>query len=94
MHKLLKSIIVLTVCVLFSASVYQTNAQGVESLTPVPAEISISNGEYRFEGEPKVKYVTLRDGSIPAEAYKLKVDKKGVTISSCDPAGVFYAFAE
>ena len=91
MHKLLKSIIVLTVCVLFSASVYQTNAQGVESLTPVPAEISISNGEYRFEGEPKVKYVTLRDGSIPAEAYKLKVDKKGVTISSCDPAGVFYA---
>ena len=66
MHKLLKSIIVLTVCVLFSASVYQTNAQGVESLTPVPAEISISNGEYSFD---KITWYSFPDTAVQVSAY-------------------------
>ena len=67
------------------------NAQAINNLTPVPYEVIQKEGVYRFEGEPKVKYVTLPDGRMPAESYRLKVDKKGVTITSSDPAGAFYA---
>ena len=91
MHKSLKNIIVLISTVLLGISVFQANAQGIENLIPVPAEVNINNGEYRFEGEPKVKYVALPEGRMPAESYRLKVDKKGVTITSSDPAGAFYA---
>ena len=91
MHKSLKNIIVLISTVLLGISVFQANAQGIENLIPVPAEVNINNGEYHFEGEPKVKYVALPEGRMPAESYRLKVDKKGVTITSSDPAGAFYA---
>ena len=91
MHKSFKNIIVLISTVLLGISVFQANAQGIENLIPVPAEVNINNGEYRFEGEPKVKYVALLEGRMPAESYRLKVDKKGVTITSSDPAGAFYA---
>ena len=91
MHKSFKNIIVLISTVLLGISVFQANAQGIENLIPVPAEVNINNGEYRFEGELKVKYVALPEGRMPAESYRLKVDKKGVTITSSDPAGAFYA---
>lgn len=66
-------------------------AQGVENLTPIPAEMTVKKGEYAFEGEPSIKYVCLPVGSLPSEAYKLRIDRRGVTISSCDSAGAFYA---
>ena len=87
MHKSQRNILLITVYALLVTGVFHANAQGVENLTPVPAEICINGGEYSFEVEPKVRYVTLKKGTIPSEAYRLRIDKRGVTISSCDPAG-------
>ena len=66
-------------------------AQSTINVTPVPYEVLQKDGVYHFQGVPKVKYVTVADGRMPAESYRLKVDKKGVTITSTDAAGVFYA---
>ena len=80
---------VFLVLALFIASFAQ--AQPINNVTPAPYEVVHKDGVYRFEGEPKVKYVTVADGRMPAESYRLKVAKKGVTITSSDAAGAFYA---
>lgn len=67
------------------------NAQSVNNLTPVPYEVIQKEGVYHFESEPRVKYVTVPQGGMPAESYRLKVDRKGVTITSADAPGAFYA---
>ena len=77
------------VLALFIASFAQ--AQSTINVTPVPYEVVQKDGVYHFQGVPKVKYVTVANGRMPAESYRLKVDKKGVTITSTDAAGVFYA---
>ena len=78
-------------CLVLLAVFHNSGAQGIQNLIPVPAEVPLEKGEYRFEGEPKVKYVTVAEGTMPAESYRLKIDRKGVTITSADPAGAFYA---
>ena len=91
MHKSLKNIFTFILCVLLFQPGYSAVAQSIDDLIPVPYQVVQKSGEYRFEGEPKVKYVALPEGRMPAESYRLKVDKKGVTITSSDPAGAFYA---
>ena len=53
------------VLALFLASFAQ--AQPIINVTPVPYEVVHKDGVYRFEGEHKVKYVTVADGRMPAE---------------------------
>lgn len=91
MHKSFKNIFTFILCVLLFQSGYSAVAQSIDDLIPVPYQVVQKSGEYRFEGEPKMKYVALPEGRMPAESYRLKVDKKGVTITSSDPAGAFYA---
>ena len=91
MHKSFKNIFTFILCVLLFPSGYSAVAQSIDDLIPVPYQVVQKSGEYCFEGEPKVKYVALPEGRMPAESYRLKVDKKGVTITSSDPAGAFYA---
>ena len=89
MHKSLKNIFALTLGALLYCLGFQALAQSLNDITPVPYEVIEKDGEYRFEGEPKVKY--LIEGNMPAESYRLKVGKRGVTITSADAAGAFYA---
>lgn len=49
-----------------------------------------NRGPEKQETDPaKIRFV--RDGDFPEEAYSLEIDKLGVTISSADPTGAFYA---
>ena len=64
-------------------------AQSTINVTPVPYEVVQKDGVYHFQGVRKVKYVYVANGRIPAESYRLKVDKKGVKITSKDAEGVF-----
>ena len=89
--KKLKNIIAFTACVLLGSMFFRANAQTVNNLTPVPYQVIQKEGVYRFEGEPKVRYIAATPGSMPPESYRLRIDKKGVTITSADPAGAFYA---
>ena len=91
MHMSLKNLFALAFGVLFYCVGFNTYAQSLNHLIPVPYEVIQKDGEYRFDGEPKVKFVTVAEGSMPAESYRLKVARKGVTITSADPAGAFYA---
>lgn len=54
---------------------------------PVTAKI-VSPAEYGY-GEDDIIYTN--DASIPAEGYRLTVDKEGVHVASSDDAGAFYA---
>ena len=56
-------------------------------IVPAPREMSVTGGECRMSGEPKVETVA----GIPPEGYELSVTKDGVTIRSSDAAGAFYA---
>ena len=89
--KKLKNIIAFTACVLLGSMFFRANAQTLNNLTPVPYQVIQKEGVYRFEGEPKVRYIAATSGSMPAESYRLKIDRKGVTITSADAAGAFYA---
>ena len=78
-------------CTILLAISLNLKAQTIHDLTPVPYELIQKEGVYCFDGEPKVKHVTVAEGRMPAESYRLRIDKKGVTITSADPAGAFYA---
>ena len=66
-------------------------AQGPQVVIPVPAEITLTNGTYRYLDSPKVKIVLTKTKDIGPEAYVLDVTPKGVVIKASEPAGVFYA---
>ena len=61
------------------------------NITPSPAEITFYKSEYRYENSPELKFITLPEGRMPSESYRIKVDRKGITVTSSDPAGKFYA---
>ena len=68
----------------------QLSAQGPQVVIPVPAEVSTSQGTYRYMKNPKVRM--LRDDALPSEAYRLAIhQRRGVTISFSDEAGRDYA---
>ena len=88
---MLRSIINIIIVALLSGIGIISNAQTIHNLTPVPYEIIQKDGVYCFDGEPRVKYVSVAEGRMPVESYRLKIDKNGATITSADPAGAFYA---
>ena len=57
------------------------------AIIPVPQKMSVTGGECRLKGAPKVEKVA----SIPPEGYELSITKGGVTIRCSDDAGAFYA---
>ena len=57
-------------------------------ILPHPAGIQIAEGEYRFSGEPSVRFGRKKG---PAESYTLEISRKGVKILAADDAGEFYA---
>ncbi|MBQ3250141.1 MAG: family 20 glycosylhydrolase [Bacteroidales bacterium] len=75
------------------------SAQGPEVLIPAPAEVTVTGGSYKFSKKgPKVKVQRLPEGEMPAEAYRIIITKRGITISTsdwgteaCPGAGLSYA---
>ena len=65
-------------------------AQGPANVIPVPSDITITEGTYSFESEPKVTVTMVKKGIAP-EGYELTVTPKGVKIKAATEAGVFYA---
>ena len=57
------------------------------AIIPAPQKMSVTGGECRLKGAPKVEKVA----SIPPEGYELSITKGGVTIRCSDDAGAFYA---
>ena len=57
------------------------------AIIPAPQKMSVTGGECRLKGAPKIEKVT----SIPPEGYELSITKGGVTIRCSDDAGAFYA---
>ncbi|MBR0067452.1 MAG: beta-N-acetylhexosaminidase [Kiritimatiellae bacterium] len=57
------------------------------AIIPAPQKMSVTGGECRLKGAPKVENVA----SIPPEGYELSITKGGVTIRCSDDAGAFYA---
>ena len=76
---------------LLAITFYVADAQTITDITPSPAEITFKEGEYHFQDQPKVRFITLPEGRMPAESYRIKVDRKGISVSYSDPAGAFYA---
>lgn len=69
------------------AAVVASIAGAAPVIVPAPREMSVTGGECRLAGEPKVETVA----GIPPEGYELSVTRDGVTIRSSDAAGAFYA---
>ena len=67
------------------------SAQGPEVVIPVPSEVVLSKGTYKFEELPKIKVVYSAKGFENHEAYSMKITPKGITIRASGEAGVFYA---
>lgn len=75
----------------FAAAHVICPAQGPHVVIPVPAEFSIDDGVYRYEVEPKVKILMVKNLDGGPEAYNIKVNPKGITIRATTETGVFYA---
>ena len=67
------------------------SAQGPDNVIPVPSEVVMSSGTYRFEGEPSVKTVLVKKGFDSPEAYSMKITPKGITVKALSETGFFYA---
>lgn len=57
------------------------------AIIPAPQKMSVTGGECRLKGAPKVEKVE----SISPEGYELSITKEGATIRCSDDAGAFYA---
>ena len=67
------------------------SAQGPDVVIPVPSEVVMTKGVYKFVDLPEIKVVYLRKGMDNPEAYNLVVTPKGLIIKASSEAGVFYA---
>ena len=56
------------------------------ALVPQPAKLVETGGT---TSNAAIRYVT--DSAVPAEGYRLKVAADGITVTSSDAAGAFYA---
>ena len=68
----------------------EAKAQDPSVIIPAPAETIITKGIYHFEDAPKIKFIRAAK-DIKPEGYKLKITPKGITVTSADDAGEFYA---
>lgn len=67
-------------------------AQGPEVVIPVPSDVVMTKGTYRFDDQPEVKVIRIAKGMDNPESYYMKVTAKGVTIKASGDAGIFYAY--
>ena len=91
-NKLLHSAAVLLCCVLTGC----TSGPEELSVVPQPSQVSLHGGWYRvdsaaFRRNPTAYISFASDSSIPAEGYLLEVDRKGISVTSSDCRGAFYA---
>ncbi len=77
-------------CILI-AGISVANAQDPSVVIPVPAEVELMDGVYRFTEEPSVRFRRVSPEMICAEGYVVTVNARGVTVSASDEAGEFYA---
>ena len=84
----MKRYILILSVILFAMSA-DAVAQVADMVIPVPQEVSLGEGIYRFEDSPKITYRMSK--KMTSEAYCLEVRKNGITITSSDDAGAFYA---
>ena len=77
--------ILLTVGIIL-VSCSATVAEAVPTLVPAPREAKWSGGMC-----PASAVVDRQDASIPKEGYRLEIDADGITVTSSDAAGAFYA---
>ena len=66
-------------------------AQSPDVVIPVPTQVVMTKGVYKFVDQPEVKVKYVTKGFDSDEAYTMKVTPKGVTITAMGDAGVFYA---
>ena len=66
-------------------------AQGPQVVIPIPSDVTLLNGTYKYLDSPKVKISMLKAMDEGPEAYLLKITPKGVIINASGEAGVFYA---
>ena len=66
-------------------------AQGPHVVIPVPADVALLNGTYKYIDSPKVKISMQKSMDGGPEAYDLTITSKGVEIKASNAAGVFYA---
>lgn len=64
-------------------------AQSLDNVIPVPSEIVLQDGTYKFEEIPEIEVV--RDKKIAPEGYVMKISRKGIQIKASTDAGEFYA---
>lgn len=64
-------------------------AQGIDKVIPVPENVIVRNGVYRFAEDPEITF--RRSKKMAPESYRLEVLGNGVRITSADDAGAFYA---
>lgn len=81
----------LFIFMIFFVQMSAAYAQGLNSVIPVPAEVVLNDGVYRYDGTPKIRYERMDKNVMPSEAYVIKIGKKGITVISSDDAGEFYA---
>ena len=81
----------LSICAFFIIAHLSCFAQGPHVVIPVPAEVKINKGVYKYDTEPQVKTVLVEDIKGGPEAYEIKVTGKGVTVRAATEAGIFYA---
>ena len=87
MHNAMRRHIFSLISIMFAL---QLSAQGPQVVIPAPAEVSTSQGVYKYKKNPQV--CMFRDDALPSEAYRLAIHKrKGVIISFSDNAGRDYA---
>lgn len=70
-------------------------AQSPDSVIPKPNDVTLTDGVYVFQDEPKVECRILGMRShlpaFPEGGYEMTITKRGVKILASDDAGVFYA---
>ena len=74
-----------------TAGAMALTAAAAVNVIPMPNKVVEKEGTFRCEGDVAKAVSCVNDSSIPAEGYKLVVQADGITISSSDDAGRFYA---
>ena len=74
-----------------AAGAMALTAAAAINVIPMPNKVVEKEGTFRYEGDVAKVVSYAKDASIPAEGYKLVVNADGITVSSSDDAGRFYA---
>ena len=77
------------------AATLTASAQSPDLVIPKPNDVTLTDGMYTFQDEPKVecKILGMRSHlpAFPEGGYEMTITKRGVKILASDDAGFFYA---